>query len=372
MIKEYISALLFIFAAEMGDKTQILAMMFATKYKMNKVLLGILIGSFLNHGIAVAFGSVLGNFIDTSILQMIAGAAFIGFAFWTMLSQDDDEEEEVKSSKSAIITVATAFFVGELGDKTQLTAITLSVDAVYPLVILLGTVSGMLVTSGIGIFVGSKLGDKIPELWIKIISSSIFFLFGVLKLVEGTPDSLVNVFTVALLTVVVAVGIVYLSRITFKGYKSGELTPYRRAAKLLYEYKHKNITLLNELCRTTTHCGNCRQESCGIGLIRHILEEIDEKTLENHHDTNIEAILQEKDKFNRIKLVHMLEANLLFLNAYTVEDKKRIEVNNIRKIIEILLFGEWIDMQGSMETYFETVRSLDESVAIQLANAISR
>lgn len=366
MLKEYISALLFIFAAEMGDKTQILAMMFATKYKVNKVLIGIFIGAFLNHGIAVLFGSALGNFIDTSILQMIAGVAFIGFAFWTMLSKDEDEEEEIKSSKSAIVTVAMAFFIGELGDKTQLTAITLSVDAIYPFIVLLGTVSGMLVTSGIGIFVGSKIGDKIPELWIKIFSSSIFLVFGVLKLIEGTPDNLVNIYTIIILVVVLVIGLSYLGRMTFKGYRSGELTPYRRAAKLLYEYRHANLLLLEDLCRTTTHCGNCKHESCGIGLIRHILEDIGEESLENHHEAMIHSILSEKDKFERDKLLHMLEANVQFLNTYKIQDKKRIEIDNIRKITEILLFGTWVEYKDNIKTYIDQIKQIDEMVAMEL------
>lgn len=337
MIREYLSALLFIFAAEMGDKTQILAMMFATKYKVNKVLIGIFIGSFLNHGIAILLGSMLGKFIDISLLQMIAGAAFMGFAFWTMLSQDDDEETSLKSSKSAIVTVAMAFFVGELGDKTQLTAITLSVDALFPMVVLLGTVSGMLVTSSIGIFVGSKIGDKIPELWIKIISSSIFLVFGILKLIEGTPMQYVNGLTITIFVIVILIGIGIITKTTIIGYKSGALSPYRRAAKLLYDYHHKNAQLLEEICKTSTHCGNCQQKACGIGLIRHILKDLEDNQLDEQHAEDIAKLVLEKDKFDTDKLIHMLEANARFLEEYKLDDKKRAEADNIRKIIEILL-----------------------------------
>jgi len=351
MFGEYIGALLFIFAAEMGDKTQILAMMFATKYKINKVLMGIFIGSFLNHGIAVLFGASLGNFIETWILQIVAGVAFIGFAFWTMCSQDDEDEDEVKSSKSAIITVAMAFFVGELGDKTQLTAITLSVDAIYPFIVLLGTVSGMLVTSSIGIFVGSKVGDKIPELWIKLVSSAIFLTFGVIKLVESTPDNYVNTFTISALVLLIMIGVVILGRISLKGFQSGELTPYRRAAKLLYDYRHTNTLLLEDLCRTTTVCGNCKASSCGIGLIRHIIEDLGQDQLQNHHQDDLDKIIQEKDKFDSDKLMHMLEANILFLEKYSVEDQKRIEANNIRKVIEVLIFGEYFEEPKTWDQY---------------------
>src|SRR5690606_22932798 len=146
--------------AEMGDKTQILAMAFATQYQVKKVLMGVFLGSLLNHGIAVALGSYLSSVIPINTIQIIAGISFVGFALWTLKNDDDDEEEgDSKGKFGPVFTVAMAFFIGELGDKTQLTAITLSVDASYPVFILLGTVSGMILTSSLGIYVGSKIGN---------------------------------------------------------------------------------------------------------------------------------------------------------------------------------------------------------------------
>jgi Ca2+/H+ antiporter, TMEM165/GDT1 family len=362
MWNEYLGALLFIFAAEMGDKTQILAMLFATKYKVSKVLLGIFIGSLLNHGIAILLGSLLGGLIDTSILQMVAGVAFIAFAYWTLLSKADESDEPIKSSKSAIVTVAMAFFVGELGDKTQLTAITLSIDAVYPVLVLLGTVSGMLVTSSIGIVIGSKVGDKIPELWIKLFSSLLFLFFGVLKLMEGTPVRFISDVTIILLSSIVMLAVAIIVRTFIKGYKSGELTPYLRAAKLLYDYRHKNRLLLEDVCRSSHVCGNCQHTSCGIGLIRHILMDLDEEQLEHHHGEDMEKIICEKDKFDINKLLLMLEANILFLQQYAIDDHKRHEADTIRKIIEILLMGEWIDYSPDIEVYLERLNEKNRNI----------
>jgi putative Ca2+/H+ antiporter (TMEM165/GDT1 family) len=115
-----LKAFMLIFVAEMGDKTQILAMAFATKYPVKKVLLGIFIGAFLNHGLAVLFGSYLSQIIPISSLQIIAGFAFVGFALWTLYSDDEEEEETKKYKLGPIFTVSLAFFLGELGDKTQL------------------------------------------------------------------------------------------------------------------------------------------------------------------------------------------------------------------------------------------------------------
>ena len=197
MLREYLQALLFIFIAEMGDKTQILAMMFATKYKMSQVLLGVLIGSFLNHGVAVLFGSLIGGMIPANVLQIIAGSAFIFFALWSLKEDEDEDEEEGVRKLGPVFTVAAAFFIGELGDKTQLTAITLSVDAAHPFFILLGTVSGMLLTSGVGIIVGSKIGDKIPELFMKFIAYGLFLVFGSMKLYTSLPEHYINIFSVS-------------------------------------------------------------------------------------------------------------------------------------------------------------------------------
>src|SRR6056297_2859387 len=187
MAGELIKAFFLIFAAEMGDKTQILAMAFATRYPVKKVLLGIFIGSFLNHAIAVALGTVISTQIPLNKIQIVAGAAFIVFAIWTLRDETEEEEENKTIKYGAVVTVALAFFIGELGDKTQLAAITLGASSNYPLLTLSGTVSGMVVTGGLGIIVGKTLGDKIPEIGIKLSASVIFLFFGLSKLFNSVP-----------------------------------------------------------------------------------------------------------------------------------------------------------------------------------------
>ncbi|MFK5884021.1 MAG: TMEM165/GDT1 family protein, partial [Candidatus Izemoplasma sp.] len=115
MITELLRAFIFIFIAEMGDKTQILAMAFATKYNIKKVLLGIFIGSLLNHGLAVLLGNSLTRIIDPSTLQIIAGFAFILFALWSLKMNDDEESVKKKVKYGPVVTVSIAFFIGELG-----------------------------------------------------------------------------------------------------------------------------------------------------------------------------------------------------------------------------------------------------------------
>src|SRR5690606_5883620 len=105
-------------------------------------------------------GSYLSQVVPIKTIQMIAGAAFVGFALWTLKPEDEEEEMETRMQFGPAATVALAFFLGELGDKTQLTAITLAADASFPLLILAGTVTGMIATGALGIMVGKKLGDK--------------------------------------------------------------------------------------------------------------------------------------------------------------------------------------------------------------------
>ncbi|SHH22002.1 Putative Ca2+/H+ antiporter, TMEM165/GDT1 family [Caloranaerobacter azorensis DSM 13643] len=206
MIREFIRALFLIFMAEMGDKTQILAMSFATQFSIESVLLGVFIGSFLNHGLAVILGTYLSSIIPVNFIQILAGFLFIGFALWTLYDQDEEGEGSKKSRFGPVLTVALAFFIGELGDKTQLTAITLSIDAKYPFFILLGTVTGMVLTSILGIYVGSKLSNKISGFTLKILSAAIFMFFGVSKLYSTLPKSFLtssNVLIFILLIIVI-------------------------------------------------------------------------------------------------------------------------------------------------------------------------
>jgi len=189
MVQEMIKAFLLIFVAEMGDKTQILAMAFATRFPVRKVLMGIGLGVFLNHGLAVVLGSYLSQVVPINTIQMIAGAAFVGFALWTLKPEEEEEEKETRMKFGPAATVALAFFMGELGDKTQLTAITLAADASYPFMVLLGTVSGMVATGALGIIIGRKLGDKIPEVGIKLLAASIFMFSDFRSCIRQYPAS---------------------------------------------------------------------------------------------------------------------------------------------------------------------------------------
>lgn len=168
--------------AEMGDKTQLLAMAFATKYKASKILLGVFIATILNHGLAVALGNCITRLEGIQgWIQGVASLSFILFGLWTLHGDKLDGEDQRKSRYGAVMTVAIAFFIAELGDKTQLATIALATKFPgSPLEILMGTTTGMLIADGIGIIFGVVMGKRIPEHIIKYVSAGMFIVFGLI------------------------------------------------------------------------------------------------------------------------------------------------------------------------------------------------
>ena len=166
--------------AEMGDKTQLLAMAFATKYSATKVMIGVFIATVLNHGLAVAVGNYITRFEWAQIwIQGVASLSFILFGLWTIRGDKLEGEENRTTKFGAIVTVALAFFLAEMGDKTQLATIALAAKfPTSPIGVLMGTTMGMLIADGIGIIVGVVMCKKIPERIVKLVSAGVFIFFG--------------------------------------------------------------------------------------------------------------------------------------------------------------------------------------------------
>ncbi|HIX83754.1 MAG TPA: TMEM165/GDT1 family protein [Candidatus Megamonas gallistercoris] len=179
------TAFIMVVLAEMGDKTQLLAMAFAAKYPWKKVMLGVLFATLLNHFVAIAAGIYLNTLVPQHIVEIVASVAFIIFGLW-ILKDDELGDEAEKSRFSIFWTVAIAFFLSEMGDKTQLATVALSAQiGTDLLIILIGTTVGMLVADGIGIALGAALHKYVPDRVIKKIASGIFILFGVLGILNS-------------------------------------------------------------------------------------------------------------------------------------------------------------------------------------------
>lgn len=183
----FIKALLFVIVAEMGDKTQLLAMTMATKYKVKQVMLGVLVATILNHALAVLLGNYLSDVIPINTIKLVAGIAFIIFGLWTLRGDKIDDEDNKKLRFGPVVTVAVAFFLAEMGDKTQLMTIALAAEYHQPIFTLMGTTVGMIISDGIGIIGGAWMCRHIPEIYIKWGAGIIFMFFGTLSLYNTVP-----------------------------------------------------------------------------------------------------------------------------------------------------------------------------------------
>lgn len=363
MIQELVKAFFLIFVAEMGDKTQILAMAFATKFPVKKVLMGIFIGSLLNHGLAVLLGSYISILIPINTIQIIAGFAFVGFSLWTLKAEEEEEENKKEKAKfGPILTVAMAFFVGELGDKTQLSAITLAADAKYPLIILAGTVSGMIVTGGLGIIVGKKIGDKIPEFAIKMIASVVFLFFGLSKLYQTMPTHYLTTLNISIFLGVLIVMIIYLLRPMIQQKKLGQETVLKRSARELYNYYHKVSKNIEKVCLGTVNCGECQGNNCIVGYTKTLINQgINDKKQTNEVDKTPEVVALEKH-FDKEEVLNSLKITIALIRKNQYGRENEI-IHKIRKNLETIVFGTCVQDVNDWAEYTRILSSIDEITA---------
>jgi Ca2+/H+ antiporter, TMEM165/GDT1 family len=180
---------LVIFVAELGDKSQLMAMTFATRYRARDVLVGITVATAVVHLVSVGIGYTIGTaFADyQGWISIAAGVAFLAFAAWTLRGDELTDEEADKArtaTGAAILAVGTAFFLAELGDKTMLATITLATRENW-FGTWVGSTVGMVAADALAIGVGAVLGRKLPERAITIGATVAFVLFGLLLIVQG-------------------------------------------------------------------------------------------------------------------------------------------------------------------------------------------
>jgi Ca2+/H+ antiporter, TMEM165/GDT1 family len=206
----FLKALLLVVVGEMGDKTQLLAMAMAGKYKIGQVMAGVLLATLLNHALAVMVGSYLSAIVPMNVVSIIAGISFLLFGLWTIRGDTNDDDENKKASRfGPILTVGIAFFIAEMGDKTQLMTIAIAAEYRQPVYILMGTTTGMIIADGIGILCGAWLCKYIPEIYIKWFAGIVFIIFGTLTLYNSVPAWLVH--PIILITYLVILGgLIYL------------------------------------------------------------------------------------------------------------------------------------------------------------------
>jgi Ca2+/H+ antiporter, TMEM165/GDT1 family len=207
----FLLSMSFVVLAEMGDKTQLLAMAFATRYKAWVVLWAVFWATAFNHLFAVTVGTYLNDIIPIQYIQIAAAVSFILFGLWTIRG-DELKNEDKRFSFSPFWTVAVAFFIAEMGDKTQLATVALAAKYQSLVPVWLGTTTGMLIADTIGIVAGMVIGKKIPERAVKWMAAMIFILFGLLGLYHYLPEAYLTFCNIAATLLLVGGAVYFVAR----------------------------------------------------------------------------------------------------------------------------------------------------------------
>ena len=199
----FIISFIFIFFSELGDKTQILVLSLSGKHKAFNILLGVVLGTLLSHGLAITFGSQIsniGNIYFITILKFITYITFLVFGFFGFLKLKKINDAPISTkahststiikfinslTKNCILIVALTIAIGELGDKTFLASLGLGIQ--YPLYrfsLILGSIFGMVISDSIAIFFGKIISKKVSSNTIDIISNTIFIIFGIVGILS--------------------------------------------------------------------------------------------------------------------------------------------------------------------------------------------
>lgn len=194
LIYPFIIAFTLVFISELGDKTQLLALSFSSKLKISTILLGVALGSLFSHGLAILFGSFLGNIEDLKFqyfIKIITYFSFIIFGIITLKSSNKNTDSKssnrnsFKNNFQYILFIAFSIAVGEFGDKTFLASIGLGIQyPSYKIMLILGAIFAMVASDLIAILFGKFLSKKVSEKTMQTFSGILFLIFGVIGILN--------------------------------------------------------------------------------------------------------------------------------------------------------------------------------------------
>jgi len=173
--------------AEMGDKTQLLALVLALRFRKPwPIVLGILVATLANHGLAGAVGAWVTTFVGPQILRWILAASFIGMAVWMLVPDTiDDENADAAPRWGVFGTTVVAFFLAEMGDKTQIATVMLAAKYQTYFWVVAGTTLGMMLADAPVVWLGERMTRLVPLRVVHIASASVFAVLGAAALVAG-------------------------------------------------------------------------------------------------------------------------------------------------------------------------------------------
>ncbi len=192
----------------MGDKTQLLMVAMASQYRVRDILPGVAVAVVLLNTLAVGLGALTGDFLPTDVVGLLAGGAFLYFAYATIGEEAGAHAESITAEKKpchrggAMLGVGITFFLAELGDKTQLTALTLAAEHDWSeaLPLMLGASLGLYAADILGFLLGCFLGREIPAIWFSRGSFAVFVIFGLTRIQSALYASTIGEGAVGLLS----------------------------------------------------------------------------------------------------------------------------------------------------------------------------
>lgn len=173
--------------AEIGDKTQLLAFILAARFRRPvPIILGILVATLANHALAALLGSWVTSLLNPNVLRWVLGGSFIAMALWTLVPDTFDEDDAKLASLGGVFgTTLVAFFLAEMGDKTQVATVALAAQYQAIVAVVAGTTLGMLIANVPAVLLGERIAHRIPVRLVHGIAAAIFAVLGVLTLVSG-------------------------------------------------------------------------------------------------------------------------------------------------------------------------------------------
>lgn len=169
--------------AEIGDKTQLLAFLLAARFrKPLPIILGILVATLVNHACAAAVGAWLTSVISPEAMRWILGVSFIAMAVWILIPDKLDEEETQLARYGVFTTTVIAFFLAEMGDKTQIATVALAAQYHALAAVVAGTTLGMMLANAPAVLLGDRIAERMPTRTVHALAAGIFAVLGILTL----------------------------------------------------------------------------------------------------------------------------------------------------------------------------------------------
>ncbi len=172
--------------AEIGDKTQLLAILLATRFrKPVPIIFGILVATLANHACAAFLGATVASIFTNPWFYYVVAASFIAMALWTLIPDKIDDLDDKPARFGAFITTVIAFFLVEMGDKTQIATVALGARFQAVGLVTLGTTLGMMLANVPAVFLGHELIKRVPLKIVRIVAASLFAVIGIWLLIQG-------------------------------------------------------------------------------------------------------------------------------------------------------------------------------------------